>query len=230
MTMILDIGNTNVDFLYNNNIFSINTIEFCADISVFFTKYSVEMVVFVSVVPELSLKVKEEARKNNIICREVDIGDIPMEIQIDNIEELGIDRVINAYCAMCKFQQNLVVVDFGTALTFDIIYNKAYVGGMIFPGLTMAMHNLHTKTAKLPDVKIEKFRVGIGKNTVDAISFGVCVGYCGVLKETLSYIEGFYNKQFKVIFTGGSGKLFNNFIDGAIFEESLILDFLKGLK
>jgi type III pantothenate kinase len=230
--MLFDIGNTNISYFCNGKYSVISTNIFTSheNVTKFFVENNVKTVVFASVVPVVSNVLVESAKELKIKYREITIDDVPIQINIKNKNQLGIDRAINACVALKKFGNNVIVVDFGTALTFDIVYNGIYEGGMIFPGLTMAMYNLHTKTAKLPDVKITEYITGIGKNTVEAISFGACIGYQGVLKEILLFIKNFYNTEFRVIFTGGSGKLFYKLIENAIFEESLILDFLQSCK
>ena len=230
--MFFDIGNTNISYFCGGKYCTISTSLFVLreNITKFFVENDVKTVVFASVVPMVSKVLVESAKELQIEYREITIDDVPIQINIKNKNELGIDRAINACVALKKFGNNVVVVDFGTALTFDIIYKSVYEGGMIFPGLVMAMHNLHTKTAKLPDVKIVEYATGIGKNTVEAISFGVCIGYEGVIRETLLFIKNFYNTEFQVIFTGGSGKLFYKLIEGGVFEENLILDFLQSCK
>ena len=232
MNIIFDIGNTNISYFCSGKYSTVNTSLFVSheNITKFFVENNVKTVVFASVVPVVSNVLVESAKELKIKYREITIDDVPIQINIKNKNQLGIDRAINACVALKKFVNNVIVVDFGTALTFDIVYNSTYEGGMIFPGLVMAMHNLHTKTAKLPDVKITEYITGIGKNTVEAISFGACIGYQGVLKEILLFIKNFYNTEFRVIFTGGSGKLFYKLIKNAIFEENLILDFLQSCK
>ncbi len=227
--MLLDIGNTNISLLYKQQTHTVPTNFLLYNPQEFLQTFSTKKIIFASVVPSASSILIEEAKKENISVREILIEDIALPIAINNPKELGIDRAINAYMAFQKFGENAIIIDFGTALTFDILHNGAYQGGMIYPGLAMAMHNLHIKTAKLPDVKIREFQTGIGKNTIEAISFGACIGYSGVLKETISYISNYYKTDFKIIFTGGSGKMFHHIIDGASFEENLILEFLATL-
>lgn len=233
MEIFIDIGNTNASFLKNSGknskTYSVSTQNFAQNNCQDFLKTHNPTKVFVaSVVPKISNSLENSCKEMGILCKNIEFGDIPLHTILHNNAELGIDRAINAFHGMQKFGKNVIIVDFGTALTFDIIFDGVYQGGMIFPGLAMAMHNLHTKTAKLPSVKIEKFQCGIGKNTIEAISFGAAVGYEGVLKNTLSFIENNLKTKFKIVFTGGSGKIFFNRIDGAIFEENLILEYLVG--
>ncbi len=229
MEIFIDIGNTNASFWQNGEIYSISTQDFATNDCLDFLKTHNPTKVFVaSVVPKVSDSLENSCKKMGIFCKNIEFEDIPLKTILQNNAELGIDRAINAFHGVQKFGKNVIIVDFGTALTFDVVFNGVYQGGMIFPGLSMAMHNLHTKTAKLPSVYIEKFQSGIGKSTIEAISFGAAIGYEGVLKNTLSFIENDLQTKFKIVFTGGSGKIFFNRIGGAMFEENLILEYLVG--
>lgn len=232
MKIFLDIGNTNIAYSYGGDIVHTITSEYFIKNIKEFIDYqiinlAVENIIFSSVVPFISNILIEEVQNRKKSYKEIKIDDIPIAISIQNKNELGIDRAINAYVALEKYQSDCIVIDFGTALTFDIIHKNTYQGGMIFPGLGIAMHSLHTQTAKLPNIKIVEYQFGIGKNTNEAITFGACIGYTGVIKETISFINKHYNYNFKILFTGGSGKMFVNTIQGAVFEENLILQFLQ---
>jgi type III pantothenate kinase len=224
--MFLDIGNTNVSFIFQES-FTIPTKDFTQNIENLIKNAS--EIIFASVVPSVSEKIKIEAQRQNIPCKEAKIQDVSMKINLENTNEIGIDRAINAYMGWKKHGRNVIIIDFGTALTFDIVKNGEYEGGMIFAGIEMAMHNLHTRTAKLPDVKIRQFEANIGKNTVDAMKFGACIGYLGTLRETISFIENHYNLPFKIVFTGGSSLIFQSHFGGSTFEKNLILEFLPTL-
>ena len=229
MEIFIDIGNTNASFWKNGAIYSIPTHDFAQNNCLYFIREHNPTKIFsASVVPKISNILENSCKKMGILCKNIEFSDVQLQTTLKNNAELGIDRAINAFYGMQKFGKNVIIVDFGTALTFDIVFNNVYQGGMIFPGLAMAMHNLHTKTAKLPSVNIEKFQSGIGKSTIEAISFGAAIGYEGVLKNTLSFIEHSMKSTFQIVFTGGSGKIFFDRIDGAIFEENLILEYLVG--
>ncbi len=227
MDIFIDIGNTNASFFVDGQVFSITTPELshnnCKD---FLQKHNPKRVFIASVVPSVSNALENSCKNMGIFCKNLVFDDLNLRTTLQNNAELGIDRAINAVHGMKKFGENVIIVDFGTALTFDIIHNCVYQGGMIFPGLAMAMHNLHTKTAKLPSVNIQKFQSGIGKNTVDAIRFGAAIGYEGVLKNTLAFVKNTLNEEFRIVFTGGSGRIFFEKIDGATFEDNLILEYL----
>ena len=228
-TLYLDIGNTNISYFFEKyGVFPMKSI-FSEDFYHHFLEHfpGLERIVCASVVPIADVRIAEVAKYYTVEVYNITIGDINIKINIENPSELGIDRAINAAAATQKFGKNVIIIDFGTALTFDIVCNGVYEGGMIFPGLAMAMHNLHTKTAKLPDVKVIKYSIGIGKSTISAIQNSACIGYTGVIKEHINYITHYYNTNFRVVFTGGSGYLFQHIVPNAVFEESLILEYLR---
>ena len=229
--VFLDIGNTNTSFAFSTSkqkIEIISTKKLISEdyIKNFLLENSIETVVCASVVPNISDAFTSVCFKLNIICKILNFSNIPLQTNVENNQELGIDRVINAFHGISKFGNNFIVIDFGTALTFDIIFNKIYQGGMIFPGISIATESLYKKTAKLPQVKIENFSDGIGKNTIQAIKFGISIGYEGVLQNTVNFISKYYNHKFKVIFTGGCGAMFCKAIDNATYEENLIVEYL----
>lgn len=229
-TLYIDIGNTNIAYFFNENSNSFSTTlilenSFRHEFLQMFP--NIKKVVCASVVPTAERVFDSICNKYGLEFLNIKIEDIGIKVNIQNPQELGIDRAINAIAALQKFGKNVIVIDFGTALTFDIVVNNTYEGGMIFPGIAMAMHNLHTKTAKLPDVKVEEYQVGIGKNTVSAIKNSACIGYEGVIKNHIKFIVNYYKTHFFVVFTGGSGKIFQHVIDGSFFEENLILEYLK---
>lgn len=224
-TLYCDIGNTNISCLFNGSYTSFST-QLIFETNFLEHFPSVRKIVCASVVPKAEAKLQEICQSFGIEFCNIKIEDIDIVLNIENPQELGIDRAINAVSALKKFGKNVIIIDFGTALTFDIVHNAIYDGGMIFPGLAMAMHNLHTKTAKLPDVKITQYTTGIGKNTISAIQNSACIGYGGVIKEHINFIQSHYKAQFKVVFTGGSGKLFWHIIPESVFEENLILEYL----
>lgn len=128
--------------------------------------------------------------------------------------EVGADRIANAIAAVEKFpKRNLIIIDFGTATTFCAISEeRAYVGGVILPGVRLAVQSLGQNTAKLPVVEIVKPEHIIGRSTVEGIQSGVFFGSIGACTEILSRIkkEVFANNKTYVIATGGFASLFDN--------------------
>lgn len=132
---------------------------------------------------------------------------IPLGVAIDFPEpaKIGADRLANAVAvAQRRFDGPVIVVDFGTAVTFDIIDRRpAYIGGVIAPGLDAMRHYLYQKTALLPKIDLVRPGTAIGKTTVHAMQSGAFHGYRGLVKEILQQIEGEMGESAKVIATGG---------------------------
>ncbi len=131
-----------------------------------------------------------------------------IEVLTDYPEEVGADRLVNGIAAWERYRQNLIIIDFGTAITFDCVSSKCeYLGGIIIPGIAVSLNALSNRTAKLPniDVSIPPPAI-IGRNTIDAMKSGVLHGY-GVLVDGLSekiYSELCPNGEpMKVVATGG---------------------------
>lgn len=133
-------------------------------------------------------------------------------IRMENPKEVGADRIVNAAAAIREYGAPCVVVDFGTATTFDVVNRKGeYIGGCICPGVRLSAQILHTKTAKLPDVEIVKPSSVIGNNTVHSIQSGVYFGYLSLIDGILDRIleEEFPGAaDVKLITTGGLGSIF----------------------
>jgi len=151
---------------------------------------------------------------------------VGVEVKIDRPSEAGADRVINALEAHKTYGGPLVIVDFGTATTFDVVDDDgAYRGGMISPGIAPALEGLYISGARLPNVAISKPEKVIGTNTVGAIQSGIFWGYIGLIEGSLRRIEveakeqKFFAKKsrMKVIATGGIAPLFDEVTD--VFDE-----------
>ncbi len=128
----------------------------------------------------------------------LDIG-----FDVDNPRELGADRLVNVFEATKTYpERNLVVIDFGTATTFDIMKNNTYIGGCILPGINLSIKALFKNTSKLPKVRFEKPRSIIGKNTIEHITAGIYYGNIGQIKEIISMIKKELTNPI-IISTGG---------------------------
>ena len=122
---------------------------------------------------------------------------------------IGPDRLANAMAAKFHFGAPVVVVDFGTAVTFDVVNAKGnYVGGIIAPGLAVMTNYLHEKTALLPKIKIRDIKTAIGKSTEEAMLVGAVHGYRGLVRELISQLKRELGaKKLPVVATGGYAKL-----------------------
>ncbi len=137
---------------------------------------------------------------------EVKIG---MKINIDNPHEVGADRLVNAFAAWRRFKQAMIIVDFGTATTFDVVSSKGeYMGGVIAPGVNLSLDALHRAAAKLPNIGIMRPAKVIGRNTITAMQSGVYYGYAGLVEMITDRIKKEYGGKMKVIATGGLASLY----------------------
>ncbi|MCI5086768.1 MAG: type III pantothenate kinase, partial [Rhodovulum sp.] len=134
---------------------------------------------------------------------------LPVEPRVDAGTTVGPDRLVNTAGAYDRHGGDLVVVDFGTATTFDVVAEDgAYVGGVIAPGVNLSLEALHMAAAALPHVDITKPAKVIGQNTVDCMQSGVFWGYVGLIRGITTRIREEYAKPMKVIGTGGLAPLF----------------------
>ncbi len=136
--------------------------------------------------------------------------DVRVEIRIDRPDQVGADRLVNAVAAHARFGGPLIVIDFGTATTFDVIgADGAYEGGVIAPGINPSLEALDRAAAKLPRIALKEppQRV-IGQATVPAMESGAYWGYVGLIEGLVTRIKGEYGKPMKVIATGGLASLF----------------------
>jgi type III pantothenate kinase len=131
-----------------------------------------------------------------------------MPILYDNPREVGADRIVNAVAAHARWPGGAVVVDFGTATTFDVVTPRGeYAGGIIAPGLMVSADALYRATAKLPRVEIARPKTVIGKNTVASIQAGLVFGYAGMVDALVARVRGEIDFDPHVVATGGLGAL-----------------------
>lgn len=142
-------------------------------------------------------------------CYVVSVDSFPdMEIKIDNPKEVGADRLLNASAGFDIYKSPLIIIDFGTATTFDVISEKGeYLGGAIAPGLMLSLDALTEKAFKLPRIDLEKPPLVVGKNTPHCMQSGVVFGYAGMVDSMVERISKELGYQLKVIATGGLAKL-----------------------
>ena len=143
---------------------------------------------------------------------------VGVEVKLDNPQEVGADRLINAYAAWQNYQQPTVVLDFGTATTFDVAdENGAYIGGVIAPGINLSLEALHRAAAKLPSVEITHPAKAIGTSTETAMQSGLYFGYLGMIERIVREIQKELSLTPKVIATGGLAPLFAK--NSAVIDE-----------
>jgi type III pantothenate kinase len=128
---------------------------------------------------------------------------------VDRPEEVGADRLVNTVAAHDRYEAPLVVVDFGTATTFDVVDGDGnYCGGVIAPGINLSLAALHMAAAKLPSVRIRRIEQVIGKNTVACMQSGVFWGYVGLVEGLVARIKREFGSPMAVIATGGLAPVF----------------------
>src|SRR5689334_8723200 len=131
-----------------------------------------------------------------------------MPILYENPREVGADRIVNAVAAYERTRSATIVVDFGTATTFDYVTAKGeYVGGVIVPGIGISVDALYSRTAKLPRVEIARPPRVVGRNTVHAIQAGICYGYVELVDGLVRQIEKEEATKCRVLATGGLAPL-----------------------
>ncbi|MBK5935022.1 pantothenate kinase [Rhodovulum imhoffii] len=134
---------------------------------------------------------------------------LPSPPRVDAGTNVGPDRLVNAAGAFDRHGGNLIVVDFGTATTFDVVaHDGAYVGGVIAPGVNLSLEALHASAAALPHVDVTRPPTVIGTNTVDCMQSGVFWGYVGLVRGVRDRIRAEYGQPMRVIGTGGLASLF----------------------
>jgi type III pantothenate kinase len=127
-----------------------------------------------------------------------------MRIQFDNPREVGPDRVVNAVAAQNLYGKPLIIIDLGTATTFDVVSQEGdYLGGAIAPGIVIATEALYTRTAALPRIRLSRPEQVIGKNTISAMQSGIIFGYIGLIESMIRRIEQELGCKAKVVATGG---------------------------
>jgi type III pantothenate kinase len=147
-------------------------------------------------------------------CEPLVVGDpnldLGIEIHIDRPEAVGADRLVNTVAAHERYKGALIVVDFGTATTFDIVSARGdYEGGVIAPGANLSAEALHKGAAMLPRVAIQHTQSVIGKDTVPAMQSGLFWGYIGLIEGLVARIKDEYGEPMTVIGTGGLANLFH---------------------
>lgn len=176
-----------------------------------FDKAHVEAVVLSSVVPAAVVPLRWMSARF-FGCDAIVVGE-DMPIPVGNLlpepGEAGADRLVNALAAVKRYPCPLVIVDFGTATTFDIIdEDGCFAGGIIAPGVNLSIEALHTAAAKLPRIAVEPPPSVIGRSTVHAMQSGVYWGYVGLIESLVARIEREYGTSMTVVATGGLAPLF----------------------
>ncbi len=217
--VVVDIGNTSsaVALYVNGKISRVQHIKggirlaakTCEDAFAAAAKGGVNGVAIASVVPTVNPKWRALS-KRLLGCEPLFVrAGVPMNITIDypKPDRIGPDRLANAAGAVKRYGAPVVVADFGTALTFDVVTEKAvYIGGVITPGIPLMTDYLFEKTALLPKVELTGKCPKVGRSTEEAIRVGAQIGYRGMVREISAYLHENLRQDFKLIATGGYAK------------------------
>jgi len=226
MIIVGDIGNTEIKIcLINPKNIIIKKITFnTKNIDILFLKKTfkkfnlkniyINKCLFCSVVPSAYKKIKHFIFKTYKLKKCYELKDLQLnhllKIKV-NKKQIGSDRLSNAISVMNN-KDNFIILDFGTATTFDVVIKNVYHGGVIAPGLKLSLNTLIKKASLIPNLQLKKINKVIGLNTVNAVRSGFFWGYNGLIDNIVNLIKKETGKSFKVIITGGFSHLFKNSI------------------
>ena len=173
----------------------------------------VKKILFCSVVPKSFIIIKKFlSKKTKLKCYEVKDLNLKSLIQIKaNYKQVGSDRLTNAI-SLVNNKNNFIILDFGTATTFDVLIKNVYSGGIIAPGVRLSLNTLSDKATLIPKIDLKKIKNVIGNNTISAVRSGFFWGYAGLIDNIIYLIKKETGKSFKVIITGGFSDLFKKSI------------------
>ncbi len=241
MFLAVDIGNTNIVFGVFNTAGKLQktyrlVTKRKASVSYYegffkksgLNKIKFSSVIVCSVVPQTKVNFAKFCTKNLKVKPFIvadNLNKLGIKIKIDNPSEVGADRVVNAIAFYKKYKRAGVIIDFGTATTFDVVDSKGnYLGGMISPGINLAVAALSAAAAQLPKIKVERPKSAIGKSTLHAMQAGIYYGYLGLIEQSVKEIASELGKKPYTVATGGLAKFFasSKVIDAV--EQNLTLD------
>lgn len=229
MLLVIDIGNTNTSLGIFDRDKLIYTFNLSSDIKKTVDEYGISLFALLnynnltkkikgaivsSVVPQLCETYKLAVEKY-LAIKPISLSyksKMPIKLALDNNKEIGADRIANASAVVKKYKLPAIVIDFGTATTFDIVdENKNFVGGIIAPGPKIQANSLSSFTSKLPKVKIEAPKEAIGKDTISAMLSGIVRGHACMIDGMIKLCEEELGQKATIIATGGfSSVLFPN--------------------
>ncbi len=220
MLLCVDIGNTNVSF----GVFKQDKLQRSFNIPSrgyglnklkrALNKLKIDNAVICSVVPKLTVRIEKDLKiisgKQPLLIGKQRI--VPIKNLYRNPKQVGQDRLVNAYAGVKLYAAPLVIIDFGTAITFDVISKKnEYLGGMILPGLLISLEALHQHTALLPKIRLEEPKEFIGRKTKESILSGIVNGFSALCDNLVTRIKKRIGENTKVIGTGGNISLMRKY-------------------
>ncbi len=189
---------------------------------------SIKKILFCSVVPNsFNLIKKFLSKKVKKRCYEVKDLKLRSLINIKvNFKQVGSDRLTNAI-SLLNSKDNFIILDFGTATTFDVIIKNIYKGGIIAPGIKISLNTLFDKATLIPKINLKQIKKVIGIDTITAVRSGFFWGYAGLIDNIFNLIKKETRKSFKLVITGGFSDLFKNSIKSKVVQDKDIT--VKGL-
>ena len=247
MLLVFDIGNTSTSMGVFDNDVLVETWKITSDKKRSSDEYGIIIkymlhhdklsdkitnCVISSVVPPLTETFKtavEDYLKSEVMVLSVKLN-TGLTYDVKNPKEIGTDRIANALAAYKLYKKNCVVVDFGTATTFDIVSDKGvFLGGVITPGIGIQSEALSSRTSKLPKVKVEAPKSIIGKDTIDNILSGLVYGHASMIDGMIESVEKELGSKVMTIATGGYSKILTDHLKRPFDVESPNLT-LEGLR
>ena len=188
----------------------------------------IRKILFCSVVPKsFSLIKKFLSKKTKIRCYEVKNLNLKSLINIKvNYKQVGSDRLTNAI-SLLNNKDNFIILDFGTATTFDVVIRNNYKGGIIAPGIKISLNTLSDKASLIPKINLKAIKKIIGIDTVTAVRSGFFWGYAGLIDNIINLIKKETHKSFKLVITGGFSDLYKRSIKTKVIQNKDIT--VKGL-
>ena len=232
MYILGDIGNTETKiFLISTNNKNIRKITFSTKnidyvkltklfINLKIDYKKLKKILFCSVVPKsFNLIKKFLSKKTKLKCYEVKELNLKSLIRIKaNYKQVGSDRLTNAISLMNN-RENFIILDFGTATTFDVLINNIYSGGVIAPGVKLSLNTLSDRATLIPKIDLKKIKNVVGNDTISAVRSGFFWGYAGLIDNIIYLIKKETRKSFKVIITGGFSNLFKKSIKTKVIHN-----------
>ena len=179
-----------------------------------------EKILFCSVVPKSFDMIKKIlSNKTNLKCYEVKSLNLKSLITIKvNYKQVGSDRLTNTISLMDN-KTNFIILDFGTATTFDVLIKNTYSGGVIAPGVKLSLSTLTDRATLIPKIDLKKIKNDVGNDTISAVRAGFFWGYTGLIDNIINLIKKETGKSFKVIITGGFSNLFKKSIKTKVYHN-----------
>ena len=173
----------------------------------------IKKLLFCTVVPKSYKIIKKFlSKKTKVRCYEIKDLNLKSLININvNFKQVGSDRLTNAISLINK-KDNFIILDFGTATTFDVVIKKNYRGGVIAPGIKISLNTLSDKATLIPKLNLKKIKKVIGIDTISAVRSGFFWGYAGLIDNIIYLIKKETRKSFKLVITGGFSDLFKKSI------------------